>query len=1270
MILGAIEGLSAWWLAAGVAASAPVVVAHLLGRRSRKVIFPPASLLMDRASNHAAGKRLRDVARLVMRVLAILLIAAVFDAPAWRSHDATGAPPAGRDLLVIIDASASMGRVDRGARVFDRAIAEALRRIDDLDPADDRAAVIAIGAAPITLLPKWSANFAALRDRVRAAEPAREHGDAPASMRLAADFVGRSLEAGRSPHVIVISDAQLSQWGGVADNVAGVETDWVDLGATAPRGNVALTGFVTPAEIVHPGESVRVGVRLALFDAEITTIPVTLNADGAAHIQAVTLEPGAERVVWFDVAAPSSGQIVLRAGIPADALIADNFVEAIVEVRDRPSIVIAASRRDADYMNSLTAAVEAVTGAAPDLARTDDLAPSPGDVLVLAGAIDVRGVARASDHLEHAGSLVWIIDSQAAAKSLADAAERGLLPVSPGVYWLDDSEARVDPVSARAFFGDPSGAAAAVIDEIARDARVSGRAVVDAASAGEILSLDNGDPLVLIFDTGDARTAIITADPSPGASDITKTVLWPMLLDRALRRPAAAPLITDALDPRESDLAALGRGDRAAAGEIGSLAERAIASRASRAMDLAPMLLLVALAIVLGDLLIGSRSGPGWWAGVIGAAMLVVPLADPRGPADTGPAPTRSLLITLDISESMAIADVANDGDRRRIDAVRAWLPTDDMMHIINNNNTRVAGAMLDGALTSATIESLRDAAPTGRDSPLVSSVERAIHAVGVNGRVLLLTDGADTERRGDIGAVADRAAAAGVRFDAVVVGSEINAGETRLFAWATPGAVYDGEIARISVEIAAPIDDAVVRLELRTGGADGMLIESREVAIANDDVSSHSFDVTPTGDFAGAPGWSEYAAALVTGDEGSLEVLASQTVFIEVFDKPARVLALEGRPGWQSAFFVDALRDEPRLDVTSVSAVTPGRQIVRRSGSAHAGDDPTADRARMFEGFDLVVLGRSVGRWLDDDAAAALERYVTRGGAVLMLRGDPIADDPDARDSLRRVIDRFMPEVGAADESLARAMGDLDDKLSDGRMSGASLLSVRRIGMGRSAIAADEEMWRFAFTSDEHRRTFGEFWSRAARWLALGGAFMPGRYARLEFDETSRAPGETVSATLRIRGGEVYAPIRAVALDPDGRAIAASVDESGTDGRDRRIRFTPTRGGAHVLRAESEGWSIAAPIMVESVNRERVHIAARPGWLRDLTAATGGRLWSSDDVNMYVRDILAPDTDDAPMMSDSASMRTEPIWNSAWFFTVLAGTIVAGWILRREVVR
>lgn len=1270
MILGAIEGLSAWWLAAGAAASAPVVVAHLLGRRSRKVIFPPASLLMDRASNHAAGDRLRDAARLVMRVLAILLIAAAFDAPVWRSHDATGAPPAGRDLLIIIDASASMGRVDRGARVFDRAVAETLRRIEDLDPARDRAAVIAVGAAPIALLPDWSANFAALRDRVRAAEPAREHGDAPASMRLAADFVGRSLEAGRSPRVIVIYDAQASQWGGVAGVVAGIDVDRVDLGATAPRANVALTGITMPTDVVHPGEAVRVGIRLASFDAESATIPVTLNNDRAAQVQAVTLDPGAEIVARFDVAAPASGRMWLRAEIPNDAMNADNFVEALVEVRDRPSVVIAASRRDAAYVDSLAAAVEAVTGAAPDVVPADDLALSPGVVLVLAGAIDARGVARVVDHVDRGGSMVWIIDSPAAAKSLADAAARGVVPVSPGVYWRDGSDARVDPASARGFFGDPSGAAAAVIDEIARDARVSGRAVVDAGSADEILSLDHGDPLALIFDAGDARAVVITADPSPGASNITDSVLWPMLLDRALRSPATAPLLADALDPRESDPATLDRADPATAGEIGGAAERAIAARAPRATELAPILLLAALAIVLGDLLIGSRSGPGWWVGVVGAAMLVVPLADPRGPTGDRPAPTRSLLIALDVSESMAIADAGDNGDQRRIDAVRKGILADEMIRKLESAGSRLAAAYLDGALTSATIESLRDAAPTGRDSPLVSSVERAIHAVGVNGRVLLLTDGADTERRGDICAIADRAVAAGVRFDAVVAGLEINAGETRLTAWATPGAVYDGERAGITVEIAAPIDAAAARLELREGGAEGMLIESREVVIANNSVSSQSFDVTPTGDFTGAPGWSAYGVALVTGDDGDPEVLASQTVFIEVLDRPARVLALEGRPGWQSAFFIDALRDEPRLDVTNVSAVTPGMQIIRRSGSAHAGDVPTADRARMFDGFDLVVLGRGVGRWLDDDAAAALERFVTLGGAVLMLHGDPIADDPDARDSLRSVIDRLTPEVGAADESLARATGDLDDKLSDGRMSGAPLLSVRRIGLGRSAIAADEEMWRLAFTSDEHRRAFGEFWSRAARWLALGGAFMPGRYARLEFDESSQTPGETVSATLRIRDGGVSAPIRAVVIGPDGREIAAIVDESGADGRDRRIRFTPTRGGAHVLRAESEEWSIAAPIAIESVNRERVHAAARPGWLRDLTAATGGRLWSGDDVNMYVRDILAPDAGDAPMMSVSAQTRKEPIWNSAWFFSILAGTIVAGWILRREVVR
>ena len=90
MILGPIAGLSAGWLAAGAAACAAPIAIHLLKKRSRRIIFPPAALLAPNDARRDKGRRLQDVILLTLRLLALALLALAFDQPVWIGPSTTG----------------------------------------------------------------------------------------------------------------------------------------------------------------------------------------------------------------------------------------------------------------------------------------------------------------------------------------------------------------------------------------------------------------------------------------------------------------------------------------------------------------------------------------------------------------------------------------------------------------------------------------------------------------------------------------------------------------------------------------------------------------------------------------------------------------------------------------------------------------------------------------------------------------------------------------------------------------------------------------------------------------------------------------------------------------------------------------------------------------------------------------------------------------------------------------------------------------------------
>ena len=118
--------LSPWFLALGAAALVPVLI-HLLRRRiGVHVEFPAARYLARAEREHSRTLRMRNLLLMLLRVLAVFLLAAAAARPTSRSAGAGHAPTA---LAIVLDNSMSTSVVEGGTPLLDqlkRAAREAL----------------------------------------------------------------------------------------------------------------------------------------------------------------------------------------------------------------------------------------------------------------------------------------------------------------------------------------------------------------------------------------------------------------------------------------------------------------------------------------------------------------------------------------------------------------------------------------------------------------------------------------------------------------------------------------------------------------------------------------------------------------------------------------------------------------------------------------------------------------------------------------------------------------------------------------------------------------------------------------------------------------------------------------------------------------------------------------------------------------------------------------------------------------------------------------
>jgi von Willebrand factor type A domain/Aerotolerance regulator N-terminal len=308
----------------------PAVIAMYLLKLRRDEHVVPSTLLWHRlvadVEANAPWQRLRRSLLLLLQLLLVLLLAALAARPFLER-------PAGlaRDLVVVIDTSASMAATDAAPSRLEAAKAQAIDALHDL-PADGQVSVIAAGRTARVVV-NGTNDLGRVRAAITGIQVSPASGNLGDALNLANALAARSGDA----EVLVATDAALA-----VKPAAHLDHPVKVLQVGRERANQAIVALaVRPAP---SGVTRSVFVSVANLDIEKASRRVELWGDGVLlEARDVFLEPQARTEVIVDDVPRAVGVVEVRltsnagatgtAAAPAataDALALDDRAWAIV----------------------------------------------------------------------------------------------------------------------------------------------------------------------------------------------------------------------------------------------------------------------------------------------------------------------------------------------------------------------------------------------------------------------------------------------------------------------------------------------------------------------------------------------------------------------------------------------------------------------------------------------------------------------------------------------------------------------------------------------------------------------------------------------------------------------------------------------------------------------------------------------------------------------------------------------------------------------------
>jgi hypothetical protein len=285
----------------GLAAIAVPVLIHLINRERKVVVEFPSLMFLQRIPYRSVRRqKIRHLLLLIMRCVALALLVAAFARPFFDKRRSTVATTGAREVVILLDRSASMAYGNRWQRARD----EAKKVVSGLSNGDHATLVTFAGDATVATEPM------ATSDRIAAAINASKLSSegtryAPA-LKLASQITAASTLPRRE--VVIISDFQKTGWAN--HNEVGVPVGTkvtpIDLGS-ASTSDVGISQVTNDRDSTGERDKVTVAARVVNTTQNPASVTVTLAIAGRdVQSRREIIPVGAKQVAFTPVVVPSA----------------------------------------------------------------------------------------------------------------------------------------------------------------------------------------------------------------------------------------------------------------------------------------------------------------------------------------------------------------------------------------------------------------------------------------------------------------------------------------------------------------------------------------------------------------------------------------------------------------------------------------------------------------------------------------------------------------------------------------------------------------------------------------------------------------------------------------------------------------------------------------------------------------------------------------------------------------------------------------------------
>lgn len=341
-----ISTLPTWaWILVGMVPLGIIALYFLKLRREPRLV--PSTLLWQRTIEdihvNSLIQRLRNNLLLLLQLLFVGILVLALLRPGLQDESRVA-----RRLIFLLDTSASMQAADGtgGQSRFQMAVAKIAEQIDAMDGNDVGMLIAFSDRAEI--LQEFTADRRRLRDALTTAKVTSRTTDMLEALRAAAGLANpnRSSQASDANDVQVADALPADLWiysdGGfhsVADfNLGNLTPHFVSIGESSSR-NLAITAF-SAERTSEDSDAVQVFARVQNFSPVSSTTAASLYVvDELVDAQSVTLEPGEEAALTFELTSTSASQLRLALDADDDFTL-DNTAHAGIAPPRRVSVLV------------------------------------------------------------------------------------------------------------------------------------------------------------------------------------------------------------------------------------------------------------------------------------------------------------------------------------------------------------------------------------------------------------------------------------------------------------------------------------------------------------------------------------------------------------------------------------------------------------------------------------------------------------------------------------------------------------------------------------------------------------------------------------------------------------------------------------------------------------------------------------------------------------------------------------------------------------------